>query len=154
MRFCPCFSAIAYAQCCEPFHRGKREPPTPTATMRSRFAAYAAKDYGYLWRTMDASHEYRAVREEQFIAAARDASRTQRYLGLTICDYRAANENGIAKVLFLAKVFDRGSDQSFVECSDFVHDGRGWRYLMGTTTAPSRDGLDRTIETFLTLTLT
>lgn len=154
MYLCPCFSIVPYKDCCEPFHKGVREAPTPTAMMRSRFAAYGAKDYGYLWRTMDASHEYRAASESNFIAAARDASMSRRYLGLTIYDQRPADTTGLAKVLFHARVFDRGSDVSFVECSDFVHDGKGWRYLMCTATPPRTDGFDRTIDKFLTLQLT
>ena len=154
MYLCPCFSVVPYTDCCAPYLRGEREAPTPTAMMRSRFAAYGMKDYEYLWRTMDATHEYRAASENDFITAARDAARTRRYLGLTIYDQRGVDENGIAKVLFHARVFDRGADHSFVECSDFVHDGKGWRYLMCTATTPRTDGLDRTIEKFLTLVLT
>jgi SEC-C motif-containing protein len=29
-------------------------------------------------------------------------------------------------------MFQKGRDVSFVECSDFSHDGEGWRYLAGS----------------------
>ena len=38
----------------------------------------------------------------------------------------------IARVLFHARVTRLGKDMSFVERSEFRHDGTGWRYLSGT----------------------
>jgi len=34
---------------------------------------------------------------------------------------------GIARVLFLARIFEKGREGSFVELSEFAHDGVGWR---------------------------
>jgi SEC-C motif-containing protein len=45
--------------------------------------------------------------------------------------------DGRAQVLFLAQVRDRARDVSFVERSDFLHDGTGWRYANGTTSNAS-----------------
>ena len=45
--------------------------------------------------------------------------------------------DGVARVLFRAGVFTRGRDVGFVECSEFAHDGVGWRYLRGVTVARS-----------------
>jgi len=48
------------------------------------------------------------------------------------------NEQGLARVLFYARVFEKGRNRSFVELSDFLHDGTGWRYLQGQQAAASR----------------
>ena len=49
------------------------------------------------------------------------------------------------------QVFFRGRDLSFVECSDFSHDGTGWRYLTGEAVSCPFDGVDpaMTIDTFV-----
>ena len=52
---CPCGSTRAYEDCCGPFHRGA-EPPTPETLMRSRFAAFAKRDFAYVWKTLHAEH--------------------------------------------------------------------------------------------------
>ena len=54
-----------------------------------------------------------------------------------------AREDGrAAQVLFCARVFERGRDRSFVELSDFAHDGAGWRYLAGSAAPVARLGRD------------
>jgi SEC-C motif-containing protein len=126
---CPCTSGRAYADCCAPFHRGEREAPTPEALMRSRFAAFARGDAEYLWRTLHAEHEDRALPKEEVMRSLREASRTHRYVRLTILDARDT------RVLFLAGVFAKGRDLSFVELSRFGHDGAGWRYVSGVARA-------------------
>ncbi|MDR3660035.1 MAG: SEC-C metal-binding domain-containing protein, partial [Mycobacterium sp.] len=41
---CRCDSALDYAACCGPLHRGERPAATAVALMRSRFAAFAFGD--------------------------------------------------------------------------------------------------------------
>ena len=101
--------------------------------MRSRYAAFALRRYDYLWRTLHADHALRAHAEAEVIASLRRTSETARYMGLTILDRAPADVDGIARVLFLARVFERGSEMSFVEASEFLHDAVGWRYLAGTS---------------------
>ena len=48
---CPCGSGAPYAACCGPLHRGDRAAVTAEELMRSRYAAYAVGDLGYLVRT-------------------------------------------------------------------------------------------------------
>lgn len=96
--------------------------------MRSRFAAFAIGDAQYLWRTLHPDHEDRArgaVDKNDALRRWRGASRALKYMRLTILDARDA------RVLFLAAVFEKGRDRSFVELSTFAHDGAGWRYLAG-----------------------
>ncbi len=134
MRVCPCFSGAPYKECCAPFHRGEREAPDPEALMRSRYAAFAAKEYAYLFRTLHATHEDRALSLEAFALAARRASEGRKYLGLTILAREGPDATGLARVHFSAKIFERGADRSFSELSDFLHDGVGWRYVAGVFT--------------------
>ncbi len=100
--------------------------------MRSRFAAFAVGDAEYLWRTLHPDHEDRANPKTEARASLRGASRALKYMRLTILD--AKDEH----VLFLAAVFQKGKDRSFVELSTFARDGTGWRYLAGE----SRDARD------------
>ena len=62
---CPCSSGRRYAACCAPLHRGDREAPDAEALMRSRYAAFARREAGYLWRTLHPGHEDRARGEDE-----------------------------------------------------------------------------------------
>src|SRR5262249_36591338 len=115
--------------CCAPFHRGEREAPDPVALMRSRYSAFALGEAEYLWKTLHADHPDRAEPRDKALRSLRGAKDRLRYMGLSILDSRRKGMSG--EVLFCAKVFERGQDRSFVEKSDFEHDGEGWRYLVG-----------------------
>ena len=49
--FCPCLRGNPYAECCARFHRGEAHAPTAEALMRSRYAAFAVGEPGYLLAT-------------------------------------------------------------------------------------------------------
>ena len=129
---CACTSGKTFADCCRPALRGEREADSPVAMMRSRFSAFALGYADYLWRTIHASHPDRARPEAEVVRNFKRASRTMEYRALTILDSGPAPEAGHALVLFLARVFDRGRDLSFLERSEFAHDGQGFRYFNGT----------------------
>ncbi len=93
--------------------------------MRSRFAAFALGDTDYLWRTLHPGHEDRAHGKDTVIRSLKQASRALKYMRLTVLEARGE------RVLFLAAVFEKGQDRSFVELSTFVRDPAGWRYLSG-----------------------
>lgn len=115
--------------CCGPFHKGIEEAPTPEALMRSRYAAFALGLGEYLVRTLASTHPDKALPGP---ALARELSRArvrQRFTGLRIV--RAASAGDAGEVLFLARVFERGTDRSFAERSTFVREGGGWRYASG-----------------------
>jgi len=48
---CPCLSGEGYADCCGRLHRGDTRAATAEQLMRSRYAAFAVPDAGYLLRT-------------------------------------------------------------------------------------------------------
>lgn len=129
-RPCPCGTGLPYRACCAPCHLGDREAPDAVSLMRSRYAAFAVGDAAYLWRTLHTGHEDRGRDRDEILRELRNTVHHHRYRGLKILD---SNESGSsAEVLFLAQVFEAGADRSFVELSDFLHDGTGWRYLCGT----------------------
>ncbi len=129
---CPCGTGRPYAQCCEVFHSGAREAPDAESLMRSRYTGFALKKVDYLWRTLHREHADRAATQAEGLAAIRYAAEGYRYMGLTVLDREGPDAKGVARVLFHAKMFQKGRDVSFVECSDFAHDGEGWRYRAGS----------------------
>ncbi len=148
---CPCTSGLRYRDCCRPFHQREREAPTPEALMRSRYAAFARKDAAYLLHTLHAGHPDRQRPEAEMRKAIQASTAAFRYLGLSILDQRPADAAGVAQVLFYARIFEKGRDRSFVELSDFAHDGAGWRYIDGKllqTAGMKGDPKALTIATF------
>lgn len=99
--------------------------------MRSRFSAFAKKQADYLWRTLHPDHEDRQHDEAVVLRSIRATASEMRYAGLAILDRRGPDEAGVAQVLFFARLFQGSAERSFVELSDFAHDGAGWRYLRG-----------------------
>jgi SEC-C motif-containing protein len=106
--------------------------------MRSRYAAFALKEVDYLLRTLHADHPDRDRPAVDVLRELRDACRTNRYMALRILDTQEADPLGVARVVFSAKVFRRGHDLSFVERSEFLHDGEGWRYVRGEVVPPEK----------------
>jgi SEC-C motif-containing protein len=146
-RPCPCRSGLAYRECCRPFHRGE-EAPDPARLMRSRFSAFALGDGEYLFRTLHPAHPLRGRDEAAVIRELSKAKDSVRYMDLTIHD--ADEEADRGRVLFTARVFEKGQDRSFVELSEFERADGSWRYREGLTVP--RSSLDEepsTIEAFL-----
>lgn len=137
-RECPCCSGTPYTTCCAPFHRGEREAPTPEALMRSRYAAYANKLAPYIYRTTHPNHEDRKRLEKDVMREIREAMSTLRFMHLNVLDREEPNKTEPARVLFFARVFEKGQNRSFIELSDFLHDGTGWRYLQGRQAPAAR----------------
>ena len=48
---CPCGTGTGYADCCGPLHQQERLAETAEELMRSRYAAYAVRDFDHLVRT-------------------------------------------------------------------------------------------------------
>ena len=98
--------------------------------MRSRYAAFALHLGDYLVATLARAHEDAALPKD---ALARELSRSamsRRFMGLTIISSKADGDEG--EVTFIAKIFERGRDVSFGECSRFVREDGAWRYASGT----------------------
>ncbi|MFI5298859.1 MAG: YchJ family protein [Polyangiales bacterium] len=122
---CRCGSNVAYAECCRPFHRGEREAPTAEALMRSRYSAFALGEVEYLWRTLATSNPDRDHPRDALIAALRHTCSRLKFMGLRV------HESEEARVLYQARVFEKGRDVSFLELAEFEREGDGWRYAVG-----------------------
>lgn len=120
--------------------------------MRSRYSAFALGLGDYLVQTLSADHEDRAHPPADLARALSRAKDTQRFLGLRIV-HRTEKENR-GEVLFVARVYGRGEDQSFAELSEFVREDGRWRYAGGTllpTARLPRDPSTLTLEEFFVL---
>ena len=151
-RLCACCSGRTYDVCCAPFHEGEREAPDPVALMRSRYAAFAMGEADYLLHTLHEDHADRRLPRADLLRSLRGARERLKYPSLAVLDSRSGGGSG--EVLFCAGLYEGGRDQSFVELSDFAHDGVGWRYVSGILVPVSElgrapDGL--TIDAFLAI---
>jgi SEC-C motif-containing protein len=111
--------------------RGEREAPDATSLMRSRFSAFALQNAPYLLRTVHPTHSDRKRPEAEVLRDLLRATRAFEYRSLAILDAVPPDESGRAQVEFRAELVDRGRVRSFIERSDFLHDGTGWRYVSG-----------------------
>ncbi|MFJ8749420.1 YchJ family protein [Streptomyces sp. NPDC102441] len=116
---CPCGLAAAYGDCCGRLHAGTRTAPTCEALMRSRYAAFAVQDAGYLLRTWHPATRPAAV----------DFDPATRWTGLEIL----ATTEGSAfhttgTVTFRAHWTDDGGPGSLHEQSRFVREQGAWVY--------------------------
>jgi SEC-C motif-containing protein len=128
-RECPCHSGLRYGACCKVLHEGQREADTPQALMRSRYSAFALGLGAYLVRTLTADHPDRADGDDEAARALAQAREGQRFLGLTILEEQTEGTLGV--VVFRARIFSKGVDQSFTERSRFRREGGAWRYEGG-----------------------
>jgi SEC-C motif-containing protein len=128
-RDCPCFSGQRYLACCAPFHRGEREAETPVLLMRSRYAAFALGLGDYVVGTLSKDHADLDLPREDLVRELSQARQRQRFMGLRILHEVAGEREG--QVMFFARIFEKGVDGSFVEVSQFLREGRAWRYASG-----------------------
>lgn len=126
---CPCFSGERYVACCAPFHRGEREAETPVVLMRSRYAAFALGLGEYLVRTLSKDHADLDLPRDVLVRELSSARQRQRFMGLRILHEEISGNVG--KVMFFARIFEKGVDGSFVELSEFLREGAVWRYASG-----------------------
>jgi SEC-C motif-containing protein len=112
------------------------------------------KDIPYLWRTLHPAHPDRARPQQEVWADLRESCSTVRYRGLQILEERPPAAPGEpSQVLFLARIFVKGSDRSFVELSDFLPDeGEAYGYVGGIGVSAAKVPLKGlTIEGFTEL---
>ena len=127
---CPCHSGQPYAACCRPMHQG-RAAPTPTALLRSRYAAYALGKVGYVINT---THPGSPLRQEDPAAWRRELK--QFCAATSFVDLRIDPEEPLSSdqtvVPFHASLFQGARDVSFSERSLFVRRQGRWWYVAPT----------------------
>lgn len=126
---CPCGDG-AYETCCAPFHRGQSVPDAERL-MRARYSAFALGDADYLWRTLHSSHDDRSRDRADWSASFAKSEASRSYRGLRIVETRPPDDAGVARVLFLARIRERGRDVGFAELSYFAEEDGDWRYITG-----------------------
>ncbi len=131
MTACVCGSARSFEACCGRFLVGQQEPNTACELMRARYAAFVRHDAEFLWKTLHPQHDDRERSKEEVVAELARGFRRQRFGGLVVHDEAGPDAEGVALVLFSVKLRVQRVDRSFVELSRFLHDGVGWRYLVG-----------------------
>jgi len=155
---CPCSSEKNYEDCCEPFHLGKALPPTPTATVRSRFCALAAKlDPNWLMTTTHPANKEYADAEEQpgkrktWVKNLKEFAMDYEFIELIFDDetrdsaatLENAAEGATATVSFSAKLAKAGVEErtpeSLVEKSTFEKKDGKWLYKAGVVNNPFKN---------------
>ena len=130
---CPCSSGKAYAACCAKLHDREREPKVGEELVRSRYSAFALGKIEYLYDTLHEDHPDKGKPREQVLFALRTASQSFKYMGLVIIETEEPDRDRQSRVLYLARIFRKGQDVSFIELAEFLPDAKGLRYRNGRT---------------------
>jgi SEC-C motif-containing protein len=117
---CPCGSQKEYADCCEPYIKGRAHAPTPEALMRSRYTAYVKVVVPYLRETL--APESRGDFSEKDVL---EWSNSSEWRGLEIIE-AAGN-----RVEFVAKYKTQGKVLEHHEVSTFRQENGRWYFVDG-----------------------
>ena len=129
---CPCQSSQPYANCCQPFHTGQRQPENAEQLMRSRYVAYALQQIDYLVRTTMPAQQ--PLLDVNSIARW---SREAQWLGLTVHQHIPRIGKHHAQVAFTARFAEHGSAHEHHELSTFVQINGVWYFIDPTVSLPS-----------------
>jgi SEC-C motif-containing protein len=99
---CPCCSGRPFDQCCGPLLAGRQRAASPEALMRSRYSAYATRNFDYVWNTTDPK-----TRDQVSHAGNCDWMASSTFTGLTVL--AASEQGGEGRVEFVA-TFRRGTE--------------------------------------------
>lgn len=124
---CPCWSNLPFDQCCEPYLLGKEYPAKPETLMRSRYTAYALKNYDYIEQTM------RGKALKSFNKKATQSSEQpvvwEKLEVISAPEVSPAAEEGYVE--FIAYYLLNGELHSLYERSRFVKRKERWYYIDG-----------------------
>lgn len=120
---CPCGSGRPYDGCCGPLHRGEGVARTAEQLMRSRYAAYARGDAGYLLATW-----HPTTRPDSLDLDPLLEWRRLEVLGRQ--DGAEGDQHGMVE--FRAHFRQGGVASHLHEHSRFTRRGGRWLYLDGT----------------------
>jgi len=130
---CPCDTGLSYEHCCKPYHEKKAYPKHPLDLMRSRYAAFALKQFEYVLSTQsNQSDDERdaLITSQQHIAWVR----------LDIIDYNDS------EVEFIATMLDQGQRHAIHERSRFERHNNQWIYINGEAEAVTPPSLPKRNE--------
>jgi SEC-C motif-containing protein len=132
---CPCGSGQSYSACCEPFITGAAIAPTPEATMRSRYTAFAVVNIDYLHDTLASDQRHDFSRDD-----AEKWARNSKWLGLEIHGTTGGGpEDSEGTVDFTARFKMDGRNEAHREISLFRREGDRWAYVEGQIGGPKQE---------------
>jgi len=124
-QFCPCGSGKTLEVCCGPFVEGTSLPETAEALMRSRYAAYALRNIGYLKDTLWPKYQdgFDAVETSKWAAE-------NHWTGLSVLrTEKGGKGDREGTVLFEAKYLSGGELKVHREQSRFRKKAGRWYYV-------------------------
>lgn len=122
---CPCKSKKMYAECCQPFHLGRKRPETAEKLMRSRYSAFFFRLSEYLFAT---THPDK--RGQGLLRELEDSIHHTDWQFLTIVSTsKGQKEDKQGKVRFIAKYYWDGEEQELEEHSRFKKFKGAWKYF-------------------------
>lgn len=139
---CYCCSGKDYSQCCQPFLSGHQQADNAEALMRSRFSAYATKNYTYIYNTY--AQHFRTGFTVDDIAKNDEGSH---WLKLDVLNSKQSGSS--ATVEF--KAFFSILNQFYLlhEISEFVLEESCWLYTKGLLIENSSPYIPKRNETCL-----
>ncbi|MDF1563814.1 MAG: YchJ family protein [Deltaproteobacteria bacterium] len=128
---CPCGSGQPLADCCKPYIKGKKKPPTPEAVMRARYTAYATNETQYIL-TSNAPE----TSEDVDLEATKQWAKKAEWEGFEIVDSQMDEGGERAELEFIARYSIDGQSMTHHELSTFVKLEDGWYFLDGDAVKP------------------
>ena len=115
---CLCGSNNLFSECCEPYLQNKKEADNPETLMRSRYCAFALRDYSYIRKTWHPEHLPELSEDEP-----------NSFVSLEIV--KSSFEEDEGEVEFIAKLIFNNRLETIHEISDFEKIDGKWLYLSG-----------------------
>ena len=121
---CPCGSNFPYTDCCGPLVRETSYADTAEDLMRSRFTAYAKKNWSYLINTLHP--EERESKSVESLASNNDNIEWEKLEIHSTKEGQFNDQRG--EVAFVAKYLDQGVSKTMRERSSFIKEDGRWYY--------------------------
>ncbi len=126
MSQCPCNSGIEFTDCCAPYLKGRKKPPTALALIRSRYTAHTFANIDYIQSTHHPDH-----RHEIDIASTREWAESSEWQELEILSTHLGGEDDEqGTVEFIARFNDaKGNPINHHEVSLFRKKDGDWYFV-------------------------
>ena len=126
MSLCPCSSGVEFSDCCAPYLKGKKQPETAEALLRSRFTAHTFANIDYIQKTHHPAH-----RAEIDLASTKDWAENSEWLSLEIIKTERGDlQDDEGTVEFIAKFNDsNGNLINHHEVSLFKKHQDNWYFV-------------------------
>lgn len=124
---CPCGSQKPFSECCEPYLKGAKKPPTAEALMRARYSAYATQNVDFVLSSHDPEKPDEVDRD-----STEQWSKQAEWLGLEIVRTTNGGEGDYhGEVEFVARYKMRGATVNHRELATFRRHNGDWVFVDG-----------------------